>query len=261
MYDQGMIEFKDVRKSFGGTPVLTGFNLRVRKGETLSLVGTSGAGKSVTLKHMVKLMTATSGQVLIDGGDISQLDGKDLGKIRSRFGYLFQNGALLQWMTVYDNVALPLREIKKMDDDEVDGLVMKVLKRVGMDDAAEQMPADISGGMKKRAAVARAVVTEPDILLYDEPTSGLDPVGSRSIDELIHGLQRDLGVTSVVVTHDMISALTISDRIAMLHQGKVLEVSEPEAFLNSDNDVVRDFLDSQCISKKFFDEFPERILT
>lgn len=256
-----MIEFVDIRKEFSGKPVLRGLDLLVKKGETISLVGTSGAGKSVTLKHMVRLLEATSGKLLIDGENILDLDKVALAKTRKRFGYLFQGGALLQWMSVYDNVALPLRENSPLSEDEIHGKVEEVLEKVNMTQAAEKFPADISGGMQKRAALARAVVTEPDILLYDEPTSGLDPVTSRTIDRLIFDLQKELGVTSVVVTHDMISALTISDRIAMLHQGTVSEVSEPEEFLRSKNEVVRDFLDSQCISPKFFEEFPERILS
>lgn len=255
-----MIEFKNVVKEFSGKPVLRGMNLNVTKGETISLVGASGAGKSVTLKHMVKLLEATSGEVLIDGEDILSQQGTELSRMRKKFGYLFQGAALLQWLTVFENVALPLRENTKLSDEEIEDRVSSVLEKVGMSDAAEKLPADISGGMRKRAGLARAVVTEPLILLYDEPTSGLDPVTSRTIDALIHDLQKDLGVTSVVVTHDMISALTISDRIAMLHQGTVSEVSTPKDFLRSKNDVVRNFLDSQCISFNFFEEFPERIL-
>ncbi|MDF3131106.1 ATP-binding cassette domain-containing protein [Kiritimatiellaeota bacterium B1221] len=256
-----MIEFKDVKKEFSGKPVLRGMNLSVSKGETISLVGTSGAGKSVTLKHMVRLLEATSGEILIDGENILEQQGADLDRVRKKFGYLFQGAALLQWMSVYENVALPLRENTKLSDDEIDGKVKSVLEKVDMLDAGSKLPADISGGMQKRAGLARAVVTEPEILLYDEPTSGLDPVTSRTIDQLIHDLQQDLGVTSVVVTHDMISALTISDRIAMLYMGTVSEVSSPKDFLHSKNEVVRNFLDSQCISPNFFEDFPERILT
>lgn len=255
-----MIRFEQVQKSFSGKPVLRGMDLHIQKGETISLVGTSGAGKSVTLKHMVRLLTPTSGQVLIDGTVINDLQGEELAAVRRRFGYLFQSAALLQWLTVYDNVALPLRENTGLSEKEIDQKVCRVLEQVGLRDAAEKLPADISGGMQKRAGLARAVVTEPDILLYDEPTSGLDPVTSRTIDELIHELQKDLGVTSVVVTHDMISALTISDRIAMLHKGAVLEVSPPNEFLHSKNEIVRGFLDSQCINPDFFEDFPERKL-
>lgn len=253
-----MIRFENVVKEFSGKPVLRGFDLHVRKGETISLVGTSGAGKSVTLKHMVRLLAPTSGNVWIDGTRVNDLRGEKLAAIRSRFGYLFQSAALLQWMSVHDNVALPLRENTRLPDKEIDQRVSVVLQKVGLAEAADKLPADISGGMQKRAGLARAVVTEPDILLYDEPTSGLDPVTSRTIDELIHSLQKDLGVTSVVVTHDMISALTISDRIAMLHLGQVLEVSAPDDFLHSDNEIVRGFLDSQCIHREFFKDFPER---
>jgi len=255
-----MIEFKDVKKEFSGKLVLRGLNLCVDKGETISLVGTSGAGKSVTLKHMVRLLEATSGEIFIDGTDILTLEADELSKMREKFGYLFQGSALLQWLTVFENVALPLRENTDLSDDEIEEKVYAVLEKVDLTEAAEKTPANISGGMQKRAGLARAVVTEPEILLYDEPTSGLDPVTSRTIDGLIHDLQKDLGVTSVVVTHDMISALTISDRIAMLHQGTVSEVSSPKEFLHSKNEVVRNFLDSQCISSNFFEEFPERIL-
>lgn len=255
-----MIRFEHVTKYFGEKPVLRGFSLHVHPGETLSLVGTSGAGKSVTLKHMVRLLKASEGDVLIDGLRINDLAGDELGEVRKRFGYLFQSAALLQWLTVFDNVALPLRENSKLPEAEIVRRVERVLEKVGLSDAAGKLPADISGGMQKRAGLARAVVTEPDILLYDEPTSGLDPVTSRTIDELIFTLQKDLGVTSVVVTHDMISALTISDRIAMLHQGTVLEVTPPREFLHSKNEIVRNFLDSQCINPDFFDDFPERTL-
>jgi phospholipid/cholesterol/gamma-HCH transport system ATP-binding protein len=255
-----MIQLSELVKVFGGKPVLRGMNLHIRRGETISLVGTSGAGKSVTLKHMVRLLTPTEGEVRIDGVRINELRGKELGELRKRFGYLFQSAALLQWLSVFDNVALPLRENGSLPEAEIRGRVSEVLESVGLSDAGHKLPADISGGMQKRAGLARAVVTRPDILLYDEPTSGLDPVTSRTIDELIFKLQKDLGVTSVVVTHDMISALTISDRIAMLHQGTVLEVSPPRDFLHSTNEVVRGFLDAQCIHTGFFNDFPERIL-
>jgi len=256
-----MIEFKNVKKEFSGKPVLRGMTFFIEKGETISLVGTSGAGKTVTIKHMVRLLDPTSGRICIDGEDIQDLPSEELGRVRKKFGFLFQGSALLQWMSVFDNIALPLRETQKLPEDEIQEKVKSVLEKVDMTEAAKKLPADISGGMQKRAGLARAVVTEPDILLYDEPTSGLDPVTSRTIDKLIHDLQEDLGVTSVVVTHDMISALTISDRIAMLHQGEVSEISTPQDFLRSENKVVSNFLDSQCISRNFFDEFSDRKLT
>jgi len=254
-----MIVFDNVHKQFGANKVLNGFSLHIQKGETVSMVGTSGAGKSVTLKHMVRLLVPTSGEIRIGGEVINDLGGEALARMRTRFGYLFQSAALLQWMTVYENIALPLRENTKLKEKDIDAKVRDVLQKVGLADAADKLPANISGGMQKRAGLARAV-TEPEIILYDEPTSGLDPVTSRTIDELIHTLQKDLSVTSVVVTHDMISALTISDRIAMLHKGQLLEVSPPREFLMSENEIVRGFLDSQCISRSFFEEFKERIL-
>ena len=249
-----MIIFRNVIKMFGSKCVLKDFSLHIQKGETLCLVGMSGAGKSVTLKHMVGLLRPTSGEILIAGEPIHDLDGKGLAKVRSRFGYLFQSGALLQWLSVGENVALPLREHTKMAEAEIDELVRATLAQVGMEEAIEKLPANISGGMMKRAGLARAIVTKPEIILYDEPTSGLDPVISRTIDDLIRRLQKDLGVTSVVVTHDMISALTVGDRIAMLDQGAVLECSTPREFLNSAHPVVRDFLDSQHIGRNFFNE-------
>ena len=253
-----MIEFDDVKKEFGGKPVLRGMTLHIKEAETVSLVGTSGAGKTVTLKHMVRLHEPTSGTIRIDGEEIQDLDAVELGRVRAKYGFLFQSAALLQWMSVFDNVALPLRENTKMPEEEIRERVDRVLEKVDLTHAKDKIPADISGGMQKRAGMARAVVTEPRILLYDEPTSGLDPVTSRTIDKLIYDLQQDLGVTSVVVTHDMISALTISDRIAMLHQGQLSEISTPREFLASTNPVVSNFLDSQCISRNFFEEFPER---
>ena len=249
-----MIIFRNVTKMFGSKCVLNDFSLHIRKGETLCLVGMSGAGKSVTLKHMVGLLRPTSGEILIAGEPIQDLDGKGLAKVRSRFGYLFQSGALLQWLSVGENVALPLREHTRMAEEEIDALVRATLAQVGMEEAIEKLPANISGGMMKRAGLARAIVTKPEIILYDEPTSGLDPVISRTIDDLIRRLQKDLGVTSVVVTHDMISALTVGDRIAMLDKGSVLECSAPGEFLNSAHPVVRDFLDSQHIGRNFFKE-------
>lgn len=247
-----MIQFRHVYKMFGSKCVLNDFNLEVKKGETLCLVGMSGAGKSVTLKHMVGFLRPSRGKILIGGEPIHDLDSAGIARIRSRFGYLFQSSALLQWLSVGENVALPLRQHTRMSDDEIETLVRATLAQVGMEEAIDRLPANISGGMMKRAGLARAIVTKPEIILYDEPTSGLDPVISRTIDELIRRLQRELGVTSVVVTHDMVSALTVGDRIAMLDKGTVLEASSPEAFLNSEHPVIRDFLNAQRIGPNFF---------
>ena len=249
-----MIRFTDVVKRFGSKTVLNRFSLEVQKGETISLVGTSGAGKSVTLKHMVQLLSPDAGTVHIDGTQIGTLENAELAAVRARFGYLFQGAALLQWLSVGENVALPLRETTKMPEDEIEARVHRVLQQVNLLEAIDRMPSDISGGMQKRAGLARAIVTEPEIILYDEPTSGLDPITSRTVDDLIADLQKELGVTSVVVTHDMISALDVSDRIAMLHKGQVVEVSPPHEFLHCEHPIVRGFLDAQCISRNYFEE-------
>jgi len=245
-----MIRFENVTKRLGGKVVLDGISMEIKQGETFVIVGTSGAGKSVTLKHMVRLLTPDSGRVLVGDDVISEAAGHELEHIRSRFGYLFQSGALLQWLSVGDNVGLPMREKTKRSDDEIDSLAIEKLKLVGLTDVFEKRPGDLSGGMNKRAALARAVIMEPEIILYDEPTSGLDPVTSRSIDRLIDDTRKELGITSVVVTHDLHSALSIGSRIAMLYHGKLVEVSPPEQFIHSKQQVVQDFLEAQYITKQ-----------
>ena len=238
-----LIEFQDVVKKFNGVAVLDGVTFDVRKGEVLCVVGPSGTGKSVTLKHLVRLLTPTSGRVLVDGVDVATCSGRALNGIRSRIGYLFQGGALLAWMNVADNVALPLRECTNMDDAEIDRRVAAALESVELTDAAEKFPAEISGGMQQRAGLARAIVRPTnDVVLYDEPTSGLDPVTSGTINRLIKKLNRELGITSVVVTHDLPGAVAIADRILLLKGGKVVECSTPAEFLKSENRDVKEFL-------------------
>lgn len=246
-----MIKFENVHKSFGSKKVLNGMAFEIGAGETIVIVGTSGAGKSVTLKHMIRLLTPDQGRVMVAGEEISSASGKDLQRLRGKFGYLFQSAALLQWLSVGENVALPLREHTKMKNKDIEDKVRGILEKVSLGDAYHKYPSDISGGMQKRAGLARAIIFEPEIVLYDEPTSGLDPVTSRAIDDLIVDLQNDLGVTNVVVTHDMISALKIATRIVMLHQGQMIESSTPLEFVRSDNKVVRGFLDSQHIDPNF----------
>ena len=237
-----LIEFQNIVKKFGGTAVLDGVSFGVEKGEILSLVGPSGTGKSVTLKHLVRLLTPTSGRVVVDGVDVATCDERTLSAIRRRIGYLFQGGALLAWMTVAENVALPLKEGSRLSDEEIDVRVAKALAAVELSDAANKYPAEISGGMQKRAGLARAVVRESDIVLYDEPTSGLDPVTSMTINRLIKKLNKTLGITSVVVTHDLQGALGFADRILLLKGGKVVECSEPAKFAASTNRDVMEFL-------------------
>lgn len=245
-----MIVFEHVTKRLGGKVVLNDLDMEIRKGETFVIVGTSGAGKSVTLKHMVRLLTPDSGRVIVDGVVVSEAKGGELEQIRSRFGYLFQSGALLQWLTVGDNVGLPLREKTNMSDDEIDRRAQEMLELVGLKDVMEKRPDDLSGGMRKRAALARAIITQPDIILYDEPTSGLDPVTSRTIDKLIDDMRKNLGVTSVVVTHDLHSALAIGTRIGMLFEGRLVEVATPDEFVKSRVPVVQDFLEAQYITRQ-----------
>ncbi len=245
-----MIQFKKVTKSFGAKKVLDEVDFTINKGETAVIVGLSGAGKSVTLKHMIQLLSPDSGEILVKGQLVGNLPDKELRKVRANFGVLFQSAALLQWMTVRENVALPLKETTNMSDEEIYRLVDEKIALVELSDAAEKYPSNISGGMQKRAGLARAIVTTPEIILYDEPTSGLDPVTSRHIDELIIDMQKKLGVTSVVVTHDLHSALAIGSRIIMLHKGKIIANAAPAEFIKSEHEVVKSFLESQFITRR-----------
>ena len=247
-----MIRFEHVTKVLGGREVLSDLTFEIRKGEVFAIVGSSGSGKSVMLKHMVRLLTPTSGAVWVGDTEVSAADGAALVKARERFGYLFQGGALLGWMNVYENVALPLREKTNLSAAAIDRRVMEVLKMVELEGDAEKLPNEISGGMQKRAGLARAIVRQPEIVLYDEPTSGLDPVTSRTIDRLIRRLNAELGITSIVVTHDLQGALSIADRIAMLSDGQFVETGSPDAFIKTGQPKVRAFLDAQFISKEKF---------
>lgn len=245
-----MIRFENITKTLGGQIVLDRISFEVPEGETFVIVGLSGAGKSVTLKHMIRLMQPDSGNVLVDGESIIDLSRAAVADVRAKFGVLFQSAALLQWMTVYDNVALPLRECTKMDEEEIGRLVIEKLRLLNLSDAGDKFPAELSGGMRKRVGLARAIIMNPKIVLYDEPTSGLDPVTSRHIDHLIMDMRTELGITSVVVTHDLHSALAIGSRIMMLHQGQIVENATPNDFIRSKNETVQRFLESQYITKK-----------
>ena len=223
-----MIRFDNVHKTFDGKPVLAGVSFDVADGEILAIVGPSGTGKSVTLKHIVGLLTPDSGTVTVKEG--------------ARIGYLFQGGALLAWLTVRENVALPLRETTKMKDDEINRLVDEALMAVGLEDSADKFPAEISGGMVKRAGLARAIVRHADAVLYDEPTSGLDPVTAQAIHRLIKRLNTERGLTSLVVTHDLAGACSFADRILMLKDGRVVLAAAPDDFLKSDIPAVREYV-------------------
>ncbi|MDD4117597.1 MAG: ATP-binding cassette domain-containing protein [Opitutae bacterium] len=243
-----MIRFEQVTKRFGAKTVLDGISYEIRRGETFVIVGRSGAGKSVSLRHMIRLLTPDAGRVWVGDDCVSEASGKQLERILGRYGVLFQSAALLQWLNVEDNVCLPLRQTMNLPDDEVRARAAEKLAMVGLEGVGDKMPADISGGMRKRVGLARAIVTQPEIILYDEPTSGLDPVISRQIDLLIDDLRQRLGVTSVVVTHDLYSALYVGTRVAMLHEGRFAVCAPPEEFVASEHPVVRDFLQAQGIA-------------
>lgn len=240
-----MIILKDIHKRLSGKNILTGLSLRVERGETLVIVGPSGTGKSVTLKHMVGLMQPDEGEVHINGTEVTKRRPGDLNALRQKFGYLFQSGALIAWKTVAENVALPLIEHTKLSDQEIADRVDEKLDMVGLREHGAKRPAEISGGMKKRVALARAIIQDPEIVLYDEPTSGLDPVMSRQVDRLILSMQERLSITAVVVTHDLVSAQSVGNRIAMLHEGKAHIVATVQDFMNSDDPVVRRFISAQ----------------
>ncbi len=243
-----MIKFEKVHKYLGGHHILKGVDLHIKKGETFVLVGPSGTGKSVMLRHIIGLHFPDDGKVIVNGTDMGKCSSKELEKVRYNCGMLFQSGALLNWMSVAENIALPLIENTKLKKAEINKRVEEVLPLVELDHAGHKSPSDISGGMKKRAGLARAIITEPDIVLYDEPTSGLDPVMSRKVDKLILNLNKKLNVTSLVVTHDLQSAFSIADRIAMIYKGEIIICDTVENFKKSKHEVVREFIEAQTVS-------------
>ena len=228
--DGAVIRVADLVKRFTDRPVLDGVSLEVHPGETLVIMGVSGCGKSILLRHMIGSMWPDEGRVELFGQDLAALADEELDAVRKRFGILFQSGALFNSMTVGQNVALPLQEHTDLDADTIDIIVRIKLELVGLREAMNLMPAEISGGMKKRAGLARAIALDPEILFYDEPSAGLDPVTSAEIDQLIMDLAGKLGVTSVVVTHEMDSAFRIADRMAMLDKGRMLKVAPRAEF-------------------------------
>ncbi len=237
-----MIKLEDVHKKLGGRRILKGVELDIPQGSTFVIIGKSGTGKSVTIKHMVGTMRADRGRVIVDGKDMGRLSRRELSEARRKIGLVFQHGALLNSMTVGENVALPLVENERPPPHEVEERVRKALGRVGMERDMHKLPSEVSGGMRKRAGLARAIVRNPEIVLYDEPTSGLDPVMSTAINILIRRMQSDLGATSVVVTHDMESAYFIADQIGMLYEGEIIEVGTPDEIKNSSNAIVKQFI-------------------
>ena len=238
-----MIEVVDLYKSFGENKVLQGINLKIEEGETFAIIGRSGCGKSVLLKHIVGLMNPDSGIVKIEGQDLSEVDESNMYEIRKKFGFLFQGAALFDSLTVEENVALSLVENDYgFSKEEIDQKVEENLELVGLPGIQKIKPAELSGGMKKRVGLARALINEPKYILYDEPTTGLDPVMSDSIDELIRELSEKLNVTSIVVTHDMFSVKNVADKIAMIHEGKIYFNGTPDEILKSEDRVVKGFI-------------------
>lgn len=236
-----MIRLENVHKTLGGRAILNGLTLEVKNGETLVILGRSGTGKSVTLRHIVGLMIPDEGRVEVLGQEISSHRQASLPKIRSRIGYLFQDGALLNWLSIADNVGLPLRERNLMPEKEIQERVEEVLSEVELDGHGDKLPSEISGGMRKRAGLARALVCRPEILLHDEPTSGLDPISSSIINGLIQKLH-ETGITQVMVTHDMSSAFQVADRIALLHSGKVIALGNADEIQKSKDPAVQQFI-------------------
>ena len=240
-----MIEVRKLSKSFSGKPVLNEVDLTMEEGKTLVVLGRSGSGKSVILKHLIGLLKPDSGAVLVDGEDIIGLQERELTAVRRKIGMLFQSAALFDSMSVEGNLAFPLREQGMRDEKEIDARIAEALEMVELGGEQRKMPADLSGGMRKRVGLARTIVGRPRCVLYDEPTTGLDPITSDSINHLIRRLQRRLGVTSIVVTHDMKTAFHCADRIALLHEGRVHFDGSAEELKASADPVITDFIEGR----------------
>jgi phospholipid/cholesterol/gamma-HCH transport system ATP-binding protein len=239
------IQIQDLHKSMGAKKVLDGITFQAHQGETLAILGPSGGGKTVLLKHLVGLLKPDSGKVNVCGLELTRADPQQINSVRLKIGYLFQGAALLNSLTVLENVELPLRERGGWSDEKLHTEALEKLTRVGLADSADKFPIELSGGMRKRAGLARAIAGRPSILIYDEPTSGLDPPGAADIGDLILKLQEDLGVTSLMVTHDLDQAFRVSNRIALLHEGRIYKLGTAEEFQNSDDPVVQSFVTSR----------------
>ncbi len=241
------VEFQDLHKAYGPKQVLRGASLKVYRGEVLVILGGSGTGKSVTLRHMLGLEAPDSGRVLVEQEDITEFPEEELYRVRKKFGMLFQSGALFDSMTVFENIAFPLREHTEMSDNEIARAVREKLELVNLPNSEHLMPVDLSGGMRKRVGLARSIVLDPKVILYDEPTTGLDPITAQTINELIIDLQAKLNVTSVVVTHDIHSAFSVGDRIAFLNQGVFEWIGTMDEARDSDHPKLREFLKASAV--------------
>lgn len=238
-----MIQLSDLYKSFNGHPVLQGVDLNIPKGKITVILGPSGEGKTVLLKLMIGLLRPEKGRVLVGGIDLRTLEGRPLNEFRKKFGMLFQSGALFDSMTVRENVAFPLREHTRLTSQEIEKKVREKLSLVGLEEAIDKIPAELSGGMRKRVGLARAIALEPSIILYDEPTTGLDPLMTDTINHLIVDTQKKLGITSVIISHDIESTFEVADFVAMLHEGRIIGHGSPSLFKNLTHPFIRKFLE------------------
>lgn len=237
-----MIEIIDLHKSFDGQEVLGGVNLKISEKELIAIIGESGGGKSVLLKHLIGILKPDKGKVLVEDEDITKLSGRELDQIRGKFGVVFQGGALFDSLTIYDNIAFPLKEKTKLTKKEIDEKVKEALEDVGLKGIEKKYPAEISGGMRKRVALARALITEPKIVLFDEPTTGLDPILLHSIHKLIMETRKKYGFTGVMISHDIPEIFHVVDRIAFLYKGTIEVVGTPKEIRTSSDTIVRQFI-------------------
>jgi phospholipid/cholesterol/gamma-HCH transport system ATP-binding protein len=242
-----MIKISNLYKNFGTLQVLRGVNLSVEKGESMTVIGGSGSGKSVLIKHIIGLLFPDKGRVVVEDQDLNTLDERGLNEVRKKFGMLFQGAALFDSLTVWENVGFGLKQHTKLSDREIRKIATEKLALVGLKGVEDKMPSDLSGGMKKRVGLARAIAMDPAIILYDEPTTGLDPITADAINDLIVDLRKKLGVTSVAITHDMHSAYKISDRIAMLYKGEILETGTPDQIRSTTNPIVKQFITGSAV--------------
>jgi phospholipid/cholesterol/gamma-HCH transport system ATP-binding protein len=237
-----MIQIVDLHKSFGGKKVLQGVNLTIDRSETVVIIGQSGSGKSILIKHLIGLIKPDKGEIYVDGEEITCLSEEEFRKVRRKFAMLFQGAALFDSLTVLENVMFGLKRYTYFSSEEMEEKSRQALQRVGLRGIENLMPYELSGGMKKRVGLARAIAYQPEIILYDEPSTGIDPIRADAINDLIIQMKKDLEVTSVVITHDMVSTYKVADRVAMLYQGKIIETGTPEEIKNSPNQIVQQFI-------------------
>lgn len=237
-----MIHIVDLHKSFGSNKVLRGVNLEIERGETMVIIGQSGSGKSVLIKHLIGLIKPDRGEIYIDGVEITRLREAELHKVTRKFGMLFQSSALFDSMTVAQNVGFGLERYMNFPPQKINELVKESLAKVGLRGVESLMPHELSGGMKKRVGLARAIAYNPEIILYDEPSTGIDPIRADAINDLINMMKKELGVTSVTITHDMKSSYKVADRIAMLYEGRIIEIGTPEEIRKAQNPVIQQFI-------------------